>query len=302
MATAPSGVVASTRVEYFTSAKPGRFDGFEGHGTQEGGPSTDFGDADVAENVRLQELRAAGECVLDMDDPLQRKQNDQLRERKVRRIEEARRALGQAEMFASLGLSEGQAAQFDRHLSQIVRASAEASMGMAQLQKARSEYAKRIRSTLTAEQAKAYGLFEEKLRVAPDVDAFGKYLAEAKSPVDSDVRGQFAAVVTEAGASTFVSWSGPFDEMPTPAYGADQVIPRLEQELVRITDGGTRALRVAANQGMSPEALDLIRGYFATRLKFIEESIAGARKWGQMSPEDYKFLDGTGPRRHIPER
>jgi len=268
----PDGVSSLRRG--FSKSKPGAEDGPDDGSAATEMTASPFSQRDVEENERLMRLREEGECVLTMDDPLTRSQLESNWVARGQRSALRRSTDGHPEMYKRLGLTEEQAEKFDRHLSQVEKATAQAEAAIVQLLEARAELGDRMDALLTGEQKEEYRKFEDSLGTKRDIETIAGFMKDRQVPLSDQDLSSISELLVANNASTFRKWGGPFDELPDPAVDTAGISARLSREAADIAATRERVIASARDRGLSQDTLTYLDQYFGWRQQSLEDMAA----------------------------
>lgn len=223
-------------------------------------------------HAELWERRAQGETVLELESPVIRKLTEKGTQRIVDLQKARRLSAGYAPFLAELGLSAEQAGRFEEHLSKIVEASIEAESAIQQLNQARDEFRGRVEANLAPDDVKRYKEFEKRFRTTYDVDGFLGFLESRNIGAGPNTREMVARLIATAEAVTYESSQGPFDGLPDPAYGAEQVIAKLGRDLSQLGKSRESVARLGAEQDIPDTLLSELDAYYAERMRQLQET------------------------------
>lgn len=236
---------------------------------------TDMGitSEDQQRNDELWALRFQGECVLELESPVARKQLAFAAARSAEQRLERLRSAGLDGIIRDSGMPPEQVALFERHLSKIAQASVEAEGALFQLSQARDQFQSRISTNFTPEVASRLKSLELSLRSQHDINGFSTYMQSRGIDVGDQSLGMIANLITETGAVTYESIHGPFDGIPSPAAGDRPVIEKLDREIQQMKVSKQRALDAGVERGFQADLLTRLDEYYSERIRSAEAEL-----------------------------
>lgn len=228
---------------------------------------------DQARNDELWALRFQGECVLELESPVVRKQLAFAAARTAEERLERLRSAGLDGVLRDSGMSPEQAGMFERHVGKIALAAVEAEAALLQLSQARDQFQTRMGTNLTPEAAARLRSMESTLRSQHDVAGFATYTRSRGIDLDTESLGRVAGLITEMGAVTYESIHGPFDGFPAPASGDRPVMEKLNQDIERMKLSKARALEAGGERGFAADLLSRVDEYYSERIRATEAEL-----------------------------
>ena len=221
----------------------------------------------------LKVRRSKGEYVNQFEDPINRRMLKESIEKGVQ-ILSAMNRTNLAPLFAQMGLSDERGELLQAHLSKINEAAMEVQSMHLQLQAARADYDKRVRSMLSPEDYEQYKLFEASGPARREYEHIQRFAERQNIRIPEDEREKLLGIIRQAEAYPKLSYLGPYDGMPVVAVGKENVLKNAETLLAQVSEGANRALRLAVEQGLSETNRDLLFKYYdqdvQNRIKEIE--------------------------------
>lgn len=222
-------------------------------------------------HMELWNRKQKGECILEMESPVSRKAQEVSAGKLVSLQAERRSSRGLQEALSRFGLSSEQIDLFRDHLSKITTASVLAEGYILQLQQTRAEFQDRVNDYLSPEAAKEYLSMEEGLRAQYDVDGFSSYMKSRNIEVGDDSVARVAKLIQETRTATYELSQGPFDGIPSPAFGDRQIVEKYERDVARMRIAREVALRAASERGFPEELIQRLGEYYSERIRSTEE-------------------------------
>lgn len=216
--------------------------------------------------------RTRGEYINLFDDPANR---NKLRENIVRGVAllEAKNRSTLIPLFNAMGIPDTESSRLIAHVSEINEAALEAQAMTTQLLAARDAYDEKIKTLLSPADYERYKEFEEGAPARAAVEELRKYADKDGKVIDTAELETIGNVIKDAKAYERIAYLGPYDGMPVVAVGKDNVLRNAEERLAELHDGANRALRIAAERGLSMQSIDLMFNYFERNVREKSEEI-----------------------------
>ncbi len=219
-------------------------------------------DEDRSLSQEMSARRSKGEYLNMFDDPVAYKRWRQGVARAVRMLA-TRNRTNLGPVFARLGLSDQAADQLLAHVSKINDAAMQAEGMVLQLQTAREDYDTKVRSLMSRASYGPYRQFEAAGPARGQFEKLERFARQAGKTITERERESFVAIIQEAEAYPKESYLGPYDGLPVTAVGKENVLRNAKRQLAEVSEGATRALRLASERGLPKQAIDLLRDYYA---------------------------------------
>jgi hypothetical protein len=221
---------------------------------------------DLRRVEEMEKRRAQGEYILQNERPTTRKFLDHDFAQIVAQAA-AEKAPEYDQLFAQMGVSPEVTEQLRTHVAKIHRASLEAEVAMQQILQARRDYDQRLRSTLSEENYQQYRHHEEAKPALREYQEFQRFVTEQKIALDPQHEPALVGLLQTTQAYTSRSWHGPFDGLPEPIFGAENVIPAEERKIAEITERAGRVLEFSAQAGVPDQYGTLLERYYAGKVQ-----------------------------------
>jgi hypothetical protein len=228
---------------------------------------------DLEELEHLQELRLAGECVLEMEGALARSGYKEGWHQRAQRVAEQRQQTGHDGLLTSFGLTTDQVGQWNRHLQKITEAAAEVETARFQHLRAKGEFTQRMHSLLSEDQIQEYTSYHEYQRGFLDQKGFQDYAARQLTDLDQRTLDQISHLMGDPRSQTYEAWTGPFDDPPTPGWGAESGREIMRASILQYQAARDHALTQAEQIGLRTEVIDQLAGYYSERIAFVESML-----------------------------
>lgn len=174
-------------------------------------------------------------------------------------------------LFAEFGFTLEMSEQCQTHLMKIHEASLEAEASICQLLKARSEYDDKIRSKMSLNQYNQYRQYDSLNNVRLELEKIRKYASQQKVLINDRDYASINGLLQHNKAFTEKAWYGPYDEIPNPIYGKDEVLRHCEKQLNDIQQKMHCALEQSANYGVSESGSNLLHAYYITIVENMKQ-------------------------------
>lgn len=228
---------------------------------------------DRQELEHLQDLRLAGECVLEMESALARSGYKESWQRSAQRVAAQRQHTGHDGLLTSFGLTTDQVGQWNRHLQKITEAAAEVETARFQHLRAKGEFTQRMHSLLSEDQIQEYTSYHEYQRGFLDQQGFQEYAARQLTDLDQRTLDKISQLMRDPNSQTYEAWTGPFDEPPTPGWGSESARERNRATILQYQAARDHALAQAEQLGLRSEVIDQLAGYYSERIAFVESML-----------------------------
>jgi hypothetical protein len=166
-----------------------------------------------------------------------------------------------------MGVSSDVSEQLKTHVAKIHRASLEAEVAMQQILQARRDYDQRLRSTLSEENYQQYRHHEEAKPALREYQEFQRFVTEQKNAIDPQHEPALVGLLQTTQAYTSRSWHGPFDGLPEPILGAENVIPVEEQKIAEIAERARQLLGLSSQAGIPDEYRKVLENYYVEKMQ-----------------------------------
>ncbi len=203
----------------------------------------------------------------------------------------ARKAAEDAELYEpvlqELGLTPEAITQVRSNLVELHKKADTAGEPMGQLAIARAEYDNQMRSLLGEDAYERYRLFEASKPALREYEMLRQYAIEKRGwSLDSAQAHVFIDLMRDAGATTTVTWDGPYDPLPRPIAGSF-LIEALEPEYNVLVDKANSLLDSAVTSGISEEYIELLEEYYTDKAQEAYDKMV----YWHMSPEERRAAD-----------
>ncbi|HEX7860793.1 MAG TPA: hypothetical protein VF773_10730 [Verrucomicrobiae bacterium] len=232
---------------------------------------------DITATMALSEREKGGEYILDLERSVDRKATRAAIEEMVFRTSSNNSPILR-HTFAELGLPAEFAEQLETHRDKIMQASLQAELEIKQVQSARQEYEKRLRSVLSEEDYSKYLDFERRLPSSDEMEKIREFASNAGLALDYQAEETLTQLIGDAEAYTLVSWHGPFDGLPDPRTGDEAVTQQMHEQKESITATSNVLLQNTKRAGISSEVQDMLAAYYQEQVRERERVIEALKK------------------------
>jgi hypothetical protein len=187
-------------------------------------------------------------------------------------------------IFTEFGLDSKLIRQLERHRAKIQLASLEAEMVIQQLLTARYDYDQRIRAILNPAQYNQYRQFEASRPAAQEFGFFQQYAWHRGVAVELALQQSIIDFLQRCQAYTDLSWHGPYDGLPDPAYGDTMVLAQTTNWLDRVSEAARQISRHAAGSQVDESHLQLLESYFAEAIQKKRDLVASINQRATNNP------------------
>lgn len=235
---------------------------------------------DLDRHREIEERRAKGEYVLDLEDPLRRKAHIEAWQELIEETAARRATDGREALLSALGLPPQASAALDQHLSKIQEASLEAEAVIKQFQRAQLEYDKRVRTLLGEDGYARYREFEGSLSAQREVNRIAEFLGQRQVRLsDGDIE-VLKGAVQATGAFAYGGSGGPYDPLPNPAVGDALVSQKIRSDILRISRSGEAVVqKLSSEKNLGSEALSVLPDYYLNRVTEKQDSLDDIQRW-----------------------
>jgi hypothetical protein len=254
----------------------------ESFSSMQSGPSLSLGapqsDAAVTDEDKglldqLEERRTRGEYVNELEDPIRRRSMKESITKGAEMLAPANRT-NLAPLFAQFGMDPDKTELLLQHVSKINEAAIEVGQTIQQLEKARSDYDKKIRSLLSPDDYNQYKQHEAAGAAREEFEKLSHFALEKGRIPPQDEREKIIAILQAAEAYPQQSYLGPYDGLPNFAVGREHVLGLLERQLAEVNDGGNQALQLLSEGGFPEEITKLVSDYYTEEIRKRSDEVA----------------------------
>jgi hypothetical protein len=86
-------------------------------------------------------------------------------------------------------------------------------------------------------------------------------------------------LIQQTQAYTARSWRGPFEGVPQPVVGAENVIPATEQQIAQITERANQVVTRVAESGLPEDYRTLLASYYAEKVQQKQREIESLKNY-----------------------
>lgn len=200
-------------------------------------------------------------------------------------------------MMSELGMDPETLAHFKAELKDLHRKAIVAGDPLFDLALARSAYDEKIRSALGDQNYELYRAYESRLPAAREYDLLQTYAkAQHSLDLDPNYASQIVDLIYASGATTTETWHGPYDPLPRPAAGTNQIIPRRTADYNDLVNKSAGLMDAAAEANIPEDCRELLREYYNMKVQELSLELANLRKpFKQIAEEtvaaDKKLVD-----------
>jgi len=213
-----------------------------------------------------------GEYIARFDDPVAYKRQKQAIAKGVQMLAASNRK-NLAPVFARVGLSDQVSEQLQAHVSKINDAAMQAEAALMQLETARVDYDSRVQSLLSPADYVLYKQYEAAGPARQQFERLERFAWQEGRTMVGGERGSLVAIIREAEAYPKESYLGPYDGLPVVAVGKENVLRNAKHQLAEVDEGANRAVRLAAERGLSKRSIGLLRDYYARDIQKRSDEI-----------------------------
>ncbi|SPE60133.1 hypothetical protein SBV1_370117 [Verrucomicrobia bacterium] len=237
-----------------------------------GGEPFEITDEDGRLSRELTARQRKGEYIARFDDPVAYKRQKQAIAKGVQMLAASNRK-NLAPVFARVGLSDQVSEQLQAHVSKINDAAMQAEAALMQLETARVDYDSRVQSLLSPADYVLYKQYEAAGPARQQFERLERFAWQEGRTMVGGERGSLVAIIREAEAYPKESYLGPYDGLPVVAVGKENVLRNAKHQLAEVDEGANRAVRLAAERGLSKRSIGLLRDYYARDIQKRSDEI-----------------------------
>jgi hypothetical protein len=168
-------------------------------------------------------------------------------------------------VLSYLGLAPEAIFQVQSNLVDLHKKAMTAGEPMGQLAQARADYDDNMRSLLGEDEYKRYRLFEASKPALREYEMLREYaLGKRGWSLDPAEAPIFVDLMRYAGATTTVTWHGPYDPLPKPISGA-LAIEQMEADYRGLVEKANSLLESAVASGISDDYVQLLQDYYTDK-------------------------------------
>ncbi|MGE4180282.1 MAG: hypothetical protein AB7J34_10685 [Limisphaerales bacterium] len=249
----------------------------------DGGNRADQTDLLQAEARKVDELRRRGEFILEMEEPGFHEAHQATMERVSARVLREREEAGFRSELAQLGMDSEQIEQAERHLSKIAGAAVDANQHLIQLKDAQLAFDARMRKQLSEEGYRTFRESEQAFAARSEVAAFKKYIDGGNLSGSPELLTAFSDLLRQTRVATVEKIGGPYDSVPVPAVGVDDVRTHMQRRLESVQKGA-EVVQGAMRELGYPDSIEQgIVGYYRQKEEDVRNELSRLENWEEES-------------------
>jgi hypothetical protein len=166
--------------------------------------------------------------------------------------------------LSGFGLAPEEVQQLQSELTELHRKAIAAGDPLQELVVARSAYDQSMRSLLSEDDYQRYREYEARKPAVREYDLLAEYASQQGVSLDPTEADRIVGLIKDAGATTTVTWHGPYDPLPNPIAG-EAAIEKLRQDYTALVDKANSLVEAATESGLSGEYTRLLVDYYTKK-------------------------------------
>lgn len=204
-------------------------------------------------------------------------------ERVSARVLREREEAGFRSELAQLGMDSEQIEQAERHLSKIAGAAVDANQHLIQLKDAQLAFDARMRKQLSEEGYRTFRESEQAFAARSEVAAFKKYIDGGNLSGSPELLTAFSDLLRQTRVATVEKIGGPYDSVPVPAVGVDDVRTHMQRRLESVQKGA-EVVQGAMRELGYPDSIEQgIVGYYRQKEEDVRNELSRLENWEEES-------------------